>query len=54
MQREESHFAADKERDSKMENAYAFYSDADRKRLKCDQCGEMDMSRQNALRLLDI
>lgn len=47
MQREESCFTVDKERDSKVENAYVFYSGANRKRwkqyhlrLKCDHCGK--------------
>ncbi|KAI5387263.1 hypothetical protein KIW84_073417 [Lathyrus oleraceus] len=47
MQREEYHFAVDKERDSKVENASAFYLGAYKKRgkeyhsrLKCDHCGK--------------
>lgn len=45
MKKEESHFTADKERDSKVENSFVFYSGAYMKKrkeyhsiLKCDHC----------------
>ncbi|KAI5442841.1 hypothetical protein KIW84_011749 [Lathyrus oleraceus] len=48
MQREETRFIANKERDSKVKIAFEFYSGEDRKigkeyhsRLKCDYCGKI-------------
>lgn len=59
MQREEPRLLADKERDSKVENAYLFYLDAYRKRgkeyhsrLNCDHYGKTGHVKEKCFKIV--